>query len=190
MSARLILSLIPDVTCILVCAAAVVWDTRERRIPNKLTFPALLLGLAMSFGFGTIGQTIYHGVVRGFVPSFIGALLLFVAFLTFYRVKGIGMGDVKLMAAVGAFLRWPLALWTLAFVLFAGSVIAFIYAVRTGKVSAVFRNMLQGVTRILHRQAPSSPMTLHHMPYAAAILVGVMVSVAFRYAPLISDWFE
>jgi Flp pilus assembly protein protease CpaA len=97
------------------------------------------------------------------------------------------MGDVKLMAAVGAFLRWPMALWTLAFVLLSGSVVAFVYAMRIGKVKAVFNNMWTGMTRLVSKQAEKTPIRLHHMPYAVAILIGVTVSVIYRYAPLLQN---
>ena len=94
-----------------------------------------------------------------------------------------GMGDVKLMLAVGTFIRWPLAYRTLAHVLLFGVVISVVYAVSTGNAKPVLRNMKQGFVQMVYRKPSSekTPMTLHHMPYALAILVGVVLSILYRY---------
>ena len=56
----------------------------------------------------------------------IGAGVLFAIAEAYYRVRGqegLGMGDVKMLAMIGAFLGWPLTLLTLVFASFAGSVV-------------------------------------------------------------------
>jgi len=74
--------------------AVSVFDIRERRIPNLLVFPAALTGLTLNtvprgwegFGFGL------KGLAAGFA-------LLFIPYL----VGGMKAGDVKFLAAIGAF---------------------------------------------------------------------------------------
>jgi len=92
----------------LVAAAAVV-DSRTRRIPNWLTVPAAVLGLV----FHTLAPT-------GFGPlaSLAGFGIGFALLLLPWLMGGAGMGDVKLLAALGAWLgpKWML-------IAFAGSVL-------------------------------------------------------------------
>ena len=94
-------------TASLVMAVTDVW---KFKVYNVLTFPLLLSGLA------------YHGVVSGvagFQASLLGALFGFAVLFAFYVMGGMGAGDVKLMAATGAWLGLP---WT--FYLFIASSLA------------------------------------------------------------------
>lgn len=80
--------------CACCCAAvAVVTDLRSRRIPNWLTGPAFLFALllhAVTGGVRDAGLALLSGLIAGGV------------FLVFFLAGGMGAGDVKLMAAVGA----------------------------------------------------------------------------------------
>lgn len=72
-----------------------IYDIRVGRIPNWLTYPAMILGLA------------YHSYVsglQGFLLSSGGLLVGFGVFISFYLLGGMGAGDVKLMAAIGTLL--------------------------------------------------------------------------------------
>lgn len=89
-------------TCLLAASllaiAAGVLDARSGRIPNILTVPSLLGAVAArALLEGTTGLlgSVAGAVVVGLVPY-----LLF----TFSRGRGIGGGDVKLFAALGAWL--------------------------------------------------------------------------------------
>jgi len=89
-------------------AVAAVADLRTRRIPNLLTISAALVGLLLNFS---------RSGGPGALASGAGLLTGLAAFLPFYLAGGFGAGDVKAMAAVGAFLgpRGALlaAAWTL-----------------------------------------------------------------------------
>src|SRR5258708_15170016 len=76
-----------------VCAA--ISDVKERRIPNLLTYPALVAGGAL--------QGVLHGW-RGLLLGLGGGLLFGGVFLLFYMVRAMGAGDVKLAAALGCIL--------------------------------------------------------------------------------------
>jgi prepilin peptidase CpaA len=74
---------------------AVIFDLRERRIPNLLTFSYMAGGLA------------YHFAVEGFAGLIFcvqGLVLGMALLILFYAAGGMGAGDVKLMGAVGCLL--------------------------------------------------------------------------------------
>ncbi len=83
-----------------VALSAVWFDVRERRIPNALTVGALGLALLLR---ATLGA---DELVAGLTGTAIGFGLA----LPFFLVGGLGGGDVKLLAAVGAFLG-PGRIW-------------------------------------------------------------------------------
>ena len=88
-----------------------VTDLNERILPNTITYPGVVAGLIFSLFLppGLVSALI--GVVLGGgVPFLIGEIYYRVR-----RIEGLGMGDVKMLAMIGAFLGWQLALFTLFF---------------------------------------------------------------------------
>lgn len=89
--------LLPTIA-VTVSLVAALTDLRTGRIPNLLTFPAMLLGLALN-GLG-------HGLA-GLLGSLMGIVVCTVAPGIVYKAsrgRGIGGGDLKLFAALGALL--------------------------------------------------------------------------------------
>ena len=81
------------VLLIAIVVVAAIYDLRFRRIPNWLNLSGVILGLGLNtFFFARAGLI---GAVLG-----IGCAL--VVYVPLYLVRGMGAGDVKLMAAVGA----------------------------------------------------------------------------------------
>jgi prepilin peptidase CpaA len=76
-----------------VLAIATVTDLLLRRIPNWLTFPAMMAGLGLN-----VTQSGHHGLLFSIGGLFLGMGV----FIIFYLMGGMGAGDVKLMAAVGS----------------------------------------------------------------------------------------
>lgn len=81
------------ITAVLVFAS--VTDIRNHRVPNWLTFSGMVVGLASYFLTGGFG---------GLLFSAEGLILGFALLIPFYMAGGMGAGDVKLLAAVGALL--------------------------------------------------------------------------------------
>jgi leader peptidase (prepilin peptidase) / N-methyltransferase len=96
-----------------------VTDLRERLLPNAITLPGIIAGLVCSLVAPPGPLSALLGVViGGGVPFVVGEI--------YYRVRGIdglGMGDVKMLAMIGAFLGAPLALLTLFAASFLGVVV-------------------------------------------------------------------
>jgi prepilin peptidase CpaA len=95
-------SIIPLICVTAIAAVAGVADVWRFRVPNILTIPALVAGVG------------YHGAVGGVVglqASLGGALFGFGILFVLFLMGVMGAGDVKLMAAVGAWLGTPLTLY-------------------------------------------------------------------------------
>lgn len=149
---------------VLVIAAAQA-DVRTRRIPNSMTFPALLLGLVSHLAFGGW---------NGFLASLAGMAVAGAALLPGWLMRWMGAGDVKLMAAVGAWLAFPQAGIALLASLVAGGVIAACVALRGGVFWAAARNaLLTGVWSLTRgANAPPPVTTGIRFPFAIAVLAG------------------
>jgi prepilin peptidase CpaA len=98
---------------LLIVAIAVFIDWRTKKIPNLLTFPAAGIGLVINFASRS-----WLGALSAVAGWFVGALVT-IAFANLpvgpkYSSQKIGMGDVKLLAAVGAFLG-PRAMFIVLF---------------------------------------------------------------------------
>jgi len=94
-------------------------DLRHRILPDAITLPGIAVGFVASCFLPPGWLSSLIGLVAG------GGILLAIA-EAYYRVRdqqGLGMGDVKMLAMVGAFLGWPLMLLTLVFASFAGSIV-------------------------------------------------------------------
>jgi len=102
-------------------------DYRHKILPNVLTLSGVILGFGFSlFHVFVTWKESLAGILVG------GGLLLLVSFL--YRVitsrEGMGMGDIKMMMMVGAFLGWELAVLTIILGSFLGSIVGVFIAVK------------------------------------------------------------
>lgn len=107
----------------------VVYDLRERRLPNKLTIPGLIVAivsLALTFEWSKFLMAVG-----------ISAVLFMVG--TFISIRGwIGMGDVKLFTGLSLLLAWfdPGLVWQASFWAFGTAAVAVILGFLIKKVSA------------------------------------------------------
>ena len=100
-------------------------DVRTRRIPNALTASGMLAGLAVN--------TLSRGA-PGFFDSLTGLVLSGVVLLAPFALGGIGGGDVKMMAAVGAIVGARLGLTGLAVGIVLGGVVMVVHLARQGRL--------------------------------------------------------
>jgi prepilin peptidase CpaA len=177
-----------DRTLLLIALAlaitAAIFDVREHRIPNWLTYPGIVLGLVLRavllrgglFGLKGLGSAIAGLMLGG------GVMLLF------YMVRAMGAGDVKLMAAVGSLVGPGHAIVVLLATAICGGVMAVVYSVYRGRMGATIRNL--GSVLWFHARSGlqthpelnlDNPAALR-MPYGLAIATGTL------YAFLLAMW--
>lgn len=85
---------IPQITALVVVTIGMATDLHNGKIYNWLTFPAALLGIAMQAYYGGL-----HGALMGMAGWLVGTGIMTIPHLK----EKIWFGDVKLVAAIGAF---------------------------------------------------------------------------------------
>lgn len=159
---------------IAVAAAAVVCDIRTRRIPNALTFGSALAAF------------VYMGVTSGLgglATAGEGWVVGFALFFPFFAVRGMGAGDVKLLAALGAWLGPSETVWLAIFAAMAGGVLGIAVALSRGYLSTAFKNLWVMLThwRVAGIQpVPGLTLTDAKAPrlaYAVPIAAGLVITL-------------
>lgn len=84
-----------------ILTALIFVDAKERRLPNSGTFTLIIIGLLLPFIPGGFSPGIVKALI-GLVAG-IGFVLILRAFFLYFRgVEAIGMGDAKMIGAIGA----------------------------------------------------------------------------------------
>lgn len=167
----------PYGAALLVALVGCVTDVRSRRIPNLLTFSAA----AGAFGYYLAGQGL-----AAFGWSVLGWAVGLVMFLPFFLLRGLGGGDVKLMAAIGAWLLPTAAAWTALWAMVAGGPMALLLAWTRNYTGRAFTNVWGLLTywRVAGLR-PHPSITLEasgapRLPYALPIAAGLLVTLWLR----------
>lgn len=99
-------------------------DYDHQILPDAITLPFLWLGLLVnSFGIFTD----LHSAVFGAIAGYLSLWLVYQAFKLLTKKEGMGFGDFKLLAMLGAWLGWQLLPLTILLATFSGAVIGGTY---------------------------------------------------------------
>lgn len=158
--------------------AACATDIKSRRIPNVLTFGAA--GAALIYQFVT-------GGTAGLQSAALGWVVGTAAFMPFFLLGGMGAGDVKLLAALGAWMGPGGAIWLAIYASLAGGVLAIGVALANGYLRTAATNVRNLLTFwALVGPRPMPELTLDHkstaprLAYAIPIFVGSLVTLWTR----------
>jgi prepilin peptidase CpaA len=176
---------------VLVVGVAAWYDARYRRIPNWLVLTGLVLGLGLNAFLcnwsGCLGRP-----GTGARSSLLGIGLAFLIYFPLYLLRGMGAGDVKLMAAIGSIVG--AANWFGIFVITAllGGVVAVFLLLSRGRLRNSLWNIGFLIQRLTSFKAPyareeldiSSPKAIK-LPHGVVIAGGSMLflAAAWIWAP-------
>jgi prepilin peptidase CpaA len=162
---------------VFVLAIATLTDLRSRRIPNWLVLPFLVAGIVVS--------TVSHGW-HGLGQSLMGVALGGVLFGGLCWMGGMGMGDVKLLSAIGAWIGPGQLMVALVLTGIVGGIMALCWAIAGGFVGELLNGTGELLFSIRHRGLrPHPEIALDNplarkMPYAPAIAIGTLISFFSR----------
>jgi prepilin peptidase CpaA len=159
-----------------IVVVAAVTDCWKGKIYNWLTLPALAIAPlwhAFRAGWGGFWFSLAgFGIVAGILVA-----------LTLLAGKGLGGGDLKLMAAVGALGGWHFALWALLFIALSGVVIAVPVMLRRRIVGYTLRNL--AVNLSLRYMADQREVSVAEgsrggrVPYGVSIALGTLIALFY-----------
>jgi prepilin peptidase CpaA len=158
-------------------AAAAAIDSATRRIPNALTVASAVAGVLFAAATGGV-----HGLGWSVAGWFVGLLL----FLPLFALRAMGGGDVKLLAAFGAWLGPALVCWVAVYGAIAGGALALPLVLWRGRLRTTIANMWGIVTHWrLSGLKPHPVVTLDNpdavrMPYALPIALGALATLWLR----------
>lgn len=158
-------------------AVLCVKDLKTRRLPNACTLGGLAAGLVVQFGWGGVA-----GLLDGMEAAGVCVLFLLIPFL----VRAAGAGDLKMLAACGAFVGMRQVLLLLLSVSFAGFFVA-IGMLVTRKVGAArmkhaFRTLFDWrYDRKAGRAAlPPREDEGNRVPFGVAIAIGTLATLVLE----------
>lgn len=172
-----------------VVAGAALFDVATRRVPNLLTYPALLLGLGLNLVLGTVlsftgpkvallwlGSSVSTG---GASDAFFGFALCAVIGIVSFMARGLGGGDVKLLAAVGAMLGLDAMVPVLFNTLFIAAVIGVANLAFRGELMARAQGLMINVLTYIVTQGRDRniyPFRKTEAPFVLSLLLAMALS--------------
>ena len=160
-----------------VVVVAAVSDLKKGKVYNWLTYPAIAAGLAFGALEGWAQGHAWDGLANHLAGFGLAFGVLFVA----YILGGMGGGDVKLMAAVGAFVGWPGAVDAVFYSFLVAVVVGLAIVVWRGQTWTLVRRLAVAV-RLLPvpgvKTDEAIPETTAGVPFGFAVCVGTLWHLA------------
>jgi prepilin peptidase CpaA len=154
---------------VVVLAVATFTDIRSRRIPNWLVLPFFGIGVAVHCWLDG-----WHGLGQSLGGAGLGLLLYGILFF----MGGMGAGDVKLCAAIGAWIGPMQLIYALVFTGLVGGLMALGWAAWGGWLKELFQHtgdLAFGSKQDRGEAVLTNPLR-RKMPYAPAIAIGTIIS--------------
>ena len=100
-------------------------DLKHFIIPNELTFPLMLMGFIKSFD-PFLNQSLFPNFLNSLIGGLVGYTMIWLIIFLYKKIRnkeGMGLGDAKLLSAIGFWFGWA----SIPIVIFFSSLIAIIY---------------------------------------------------------------
>jgi len=146
-------------------------DLRSRRIPNWLTIPAVLVGLAVNIALSGL---------TGLKTSLLGIALGLALLLPFVLLRALGAGDWKLAGALGSFVGPTLLIDLLLASVFVAGVMALALVIYKGRFRQTATNIGHILVSLVTFRLPGHAVTLDNpdalkVPYGVALAATVLL---------------
>jgi len=186
-------------------------DAETQLLPDKFTLPGLVLGLLFSLlipvndlvsqllpGLTPLVPSSAPWQLLSFLDSVagaaVGASFIYGAGAIYLRargVEGMGLGDVKLMAMVGAFLGVRLTIFTIFAASLAGSLFGLwtLFSVWMKRLQRRKARHHESAREARRRAWESAAIALRHLPMPFGVFLGGMAMVAFFYGNRFLRWY-
>ena len=167
----------PAIAVVVLGASAAAIDMATRRIPNSLTLGAAAVAIAFAAATGGVSQ-----IGWGLAGWAVGLLL----FLPLFALRAMGGGDVKLLAAFGAWLGPTLVFWVAVYGAIAGGLLAVPLLIWRGQLGTTIANTVAIVSHWRrvglkpHPEATLDNPRAVRMPYALPIALGALATLWLR----------
>lgn len=160
----------------LVLIIAAVVDLRRHIVPNRLTIPAICVGLMLHGADGLVHNGA-EGLADGLIVAF-GALLVgLIPMAIVFFAGGLGGGDVKLVAAIGAITgSWTCVLAAVFYSFVFAAVIALFLMFRHRIVKRTLQRILGAALTAYGRSTPEIPTDSPKVPFALALCFGGLLA--------------
>ena len=132
-------------------------DLKHFIIPNVLTFSLMIIGFIKSFD-PNLNKAIFPNYINSLIGGFVGYSIIWLIIYFYKKIRkkeGMGLGDAKLMAAIGFWFGWV----SIPIVIFISSFVALIFA-----VPSLIKKSLQMSSEI---------------PFGPYIIIGCILYVTF-----------
>ena len=155
-------------------------DGKELRVPNKLTYPMIIAGWIYSMiAYGMAGEGWYVGLGWSLAGTAVGLATLLPA----YAIGGMGAGDVKMMAAIGAWVYCETTFYAFCVSAIVGAVLAVIMilsAKQTTKHANQFMFILNEIMTVRNPEtlatiATERKSSMRLLPYGIPIAIGTVI---------------
>jgi prepilin peptidase CpaA len=174
-------SVLLHLLAVVLAVTAAIFDLRQHRIPNWLTYPGMLIGLVARWVVYRHDSFLgWKGLASGFAGLLLAGGVMFI----FFAVRAMGAGDVKIMAAIGAFVGPGTAVSVLLATAICGGVLAIGYALYRKRMVKTLKN-LASVLRFhawagvqAHPEVNLDNPEALRMPYGLAIALGTLYAFA------------
>jgi len=168
----------------LFCVVAAYIDGTQLKVPNAITFPMIIAGwLYSSFAYGMAGEGWYLGLLWSIGGTAVGLACLY----PFYAIGGMGGGDVKMLAAVGAWVHSSMTISAFFLSAFIGGLMAILMIVFSKSATKhyyQFFGILNEIVAVkdpekLSEIAAARKHTMRLLPYGIPIAIGTILHFAW-----------
>jgi prepilin peptidase CpaA len=169
----------------LFCVVAAYIDGTQLRVPNKLTFPMIVGGwIWSSISYGLAGEGWYIGLMWSLAGTVVGLMTL----LPLMSIGGMGAGDVKMMAAIGAWVHCTITFYAFCLSTIIGALLAVAMILCSGRVKKhydqfwlIFNEILtiKNPEKLAEIAAQRKP-AMYLLPYGIPLAMGTILYFAWN----------